>query len=103
MRAGMVAAWLAGMGIITWRSVACEKHPPIPGQMLAASGMFALLSLLAEYQPAAAAATALAFGLDVAALVNGFPCGTAPKVPALAKVTGTSARPQGGGGSVVTV
>lgn len=95
MRAGMVVAWLAGMGIITWRSIACEKHPPIPGQMLAASGMFALLSLLAEYQPAAGAATALAIGLDLAALLNGFPCGAAPKIPVLARVTGTSGNSRG--------
>ena len=55
---GLTAAWLFGMGIITWRAIARQHQPPVPGTMLAASGFFALLALVSEYQPAAPAAAA---------------------------------------------
>ena len=70
---GLTAAWLFGMGIITWRFVVRQHQPPVPGTMLAASGFFALLALLAEYPPAAAAAAATGWGVDLAALLNLFP------------------------------
>jgi len=73
MRAGFTAAWLFGMGIITWRFAVREHRPPVPGSMLAASGFFALLALVAEYPPAAGAATLTAWGVDLAALLNLFP------------------------------
>lgn len=68
-----VTAWLFGMGLITWRYVVKQHQPPIPGSMLAASGLFALLALVAEYQPAAGAAAAAAWGFDLAALLGLFP------------------------------
>jgi hypothetical protein len=64
---GITMAWLAGLGIISWRSFQKDHHAPIPGTLLAASALFALLALAAEYQPARGAATAAAFGLDLAA------------------------------------
>jgi hypothetical protein len=70
---GVILAWAAGMGIITWRSVVKEHRPPVPGQMLAATGLFAGLAVLAEYQPAAAAATLFAAGVDVAVLMQVLP------------------------------
>lgn len=73
MRAAFVSAWLFGMGLITYRYVVKQHQPPIPGSMLAASGTFALLALVAEYQPAAGAAAAVAWGLDLAALLGLFP------------------------------
>ena len=73
MKPAIVTAWLFGMGIITYRFVARQHQPPIPGNMLAASGTFGLLALLAEYQPAAGAAAAIAWGLDLAALLGLFP------------------------------
>lgn len=73
MRAGLTAAWLFGMGLITYRFVVKQHQPPIPGNMLAASGAFGLLALLAEYQPAAGAAAAIGWGLDLAALLGLFP------------------------------
>lgn len=72
-RSVFTAAWLFGMGLITWRYVARQHQPPIPGSMLAASGLFALLALVAEYQPAAGAAAAAAWGFDLAALLGLFP------------------------------
>ena len=73
MRAGLVSAWLAGMGIITWRFVAKQHQPPIPGTLLSASGLFALLALLAESEAAAPAAVTLAWAFDLAALLNILP------------------------------
>lgn len=74
-RAGLTAAWLFGLGLITYRSIARQHQPPIPGSMLAASGLFALLALVAEYQPAAGAAALIAWGVDLAALLNVLPGG----------------------------
>lgn len=75
--AGIILAWGVGQGIIVYRSIKKDHSPPVPGQMLAATGLFALLALLAEYQPARTAAVALAFGVDVAVLMQVLP-GTKP-------------------------
>lgn len=72
-RGVFVSAWLFGVGLITYRYIVKKHQPPIPGSMLAASGTFALLALVAEYQPAAGAAAAVAWGLDLAALLGLFP------------------------------
>jgi hypothetical protein len=99
---GVILAWAAGMGIITWRSVVTDKSPPVPGQMLAATGLFALLALIAEYQPAEAAATLFAFGVDIAVLMQVLP-GSKPaavKAPAANPPQQTAAKT---GGRVATV
>jgi hypothetical protein len=78
---GIILAWLIGEGIIVYRSVHANHAPPVPGTLLAPSGLFLLLALLAEYQPARGAATALAFGVDIAAMLNlwGLGGGTIPE------------------------
>ena len=73
MRAALVTAWLFGMGLVTYKYVTVKHQPPIPGALLGASGFFALLALLAEYQPAAGAAAAVGWGVDIAALMGFFP------------------------------
>jgi hypothetical protein len=70
---GIVLAWLVGEGILTWRSFKQDHRPPLPGQLLAASGIFVMLGLLAEAQQARFLAGALAWGFDVAALMNVLP------------------------------
>jgi hypothetical protein len=67
---GIILAWLIGEGIIVYRSVSKDHAPPVPGALLATSGLFVLLALLAEYEPARFLATAMAFGVDLAALMN---------------------------------
>ena len=67
--AGITLAWLLGETIIVWRSVAKNHRPPMPGQLLGSSVLFALLAGLAEYQPARTTATLMAFGFDIAALL----------------------------------
>jgi hypothetical protein len=79
---GLILAWVLGEGIIVYRSVTQNHAPPVPGTLIAPSGLFLLLALLAEYQPARLAATALAFGVDVAALLNIWGLGGEQKVTA---------------------
>lgn len=100
-RASLTAAWLFGLGLITYRNIARNHQPPVPGTLLAASGLFALLALAAEYQPAAAPAALAAWGFDLAALLNLLPAGLAgpakSAAPAPAKAaagpTGTTQAP----------
>lgn len=65
-----LAAWLVGEGIIVYRSVKNQKAPPGPGQLLLSSGVFVMLALLAEAQSARKLAVTLAWGFDIAALMN---------------------------------
>jgi hypothetical protein len=66
---GFLFAWLFGEGIIVWRWVK-NGAPPTPGALLLPSGLYLALAVLAEYQPARFAAIALAWGLDVAVLLQ---------------------------------
>jgi hypothetical protein len=93
---GLILAWAAGNGIMIYRA-RVQRRPPLPGQLLAANALFALLAAAAEYQPARAAATLFAVGVDVAVLMQVLPGGAdAPKKPA--KKT-TAATTGGGGGT----
>ena len=74
----IIVAWLLGEGIITYRAVGKKHRPPLPGELLASSGLFALLGLLHMAQPSLA--TTLAFGFDAAAWVNLFGAGQ-PGIP----------------------
>lgn len=70
-------AWFVGEGIIIYRTYKAEKAPPGPGQLLWTSGIFVLLALLAEGQKTRALATTLAWGFDIAAMLNLFQTGVA--------------------------
>lgn len=70
---GLILAWAVGEGIIVWRSAFQQHKPPPPGDLLAATALFALLAVVAEYEPARAAAIALAWGLDLAVLMKVLP------------------------------
>lgn len=88
---GITLAWAAGMGIITYRAFGKDHRPPVPGQLLAATGLFALLALLAEYEPARTTATAFAFGVDIAVLMQVLPGSKA--APAKPKPKAAAAAP----------
>ena len=77
MRKGILLAWLVGEAIIVYRTVHNESRPPMPGELLASSGGFVLLALLAEVQPGLA--LTLAWGLDAAAFLNLAPAIAGPK------------------------
>jgi hypothetical protein len=74
---GILIAWLAGEGIVTWRWFK-QGAPPPPGALLAVSGFFALLAVLAVHPPARGVATALGAGIDIAALLQILPGTKAP-------------------------
>lgn len=81
MKAGFVAAWLAGEGLLIWRQVHRDHRPPVPGQMAAVTGFFVGLALLVDVFPAAAGVVTLtAWGLDVAGLLNLWPQGLGGQV-----------------------
>jgi hypothetical protein len=75
MKGGLVAAWLFGTAIVVWRDVHVQHRIPAPGQLLGISALFLGLAAVSEYTPAAGLATALAWGLDVAALLDVLPQG----------------------------
>lgn len=69
----MVLAWLTGWGIITYRSIRQDGHAPVPAQLLAASFVFIALGYVHEFPSARFLASAMAWGFDVAALMNVLP------------------------------
>lgn len=88
MNRGIFIAWMVGEGIIIYRVTAKEHRPPVPGELLASSGLFILLGLLSEAQPGLA--SLLAWGFDAAAFLNlapdvlvrkGNPAPSVPKKP----------------------
>lgn len=53
MDRALIIEWLAAEGIVTYRSYKADGHLPLPGRLLATSGVFVLLALLAEAGPGA--------------------------------------------------
>lgn len=90
---GVILAWAAGMGIIIYRSAVKEHRPPVPGQMLAATGLFVGLAALSEYQPAAPAAALFGFGVDLAILMQVLP-GTASPTPTVKNAAAAAPTPK---------
>lgn len=91
----LILAWLIGEGIIVWRAAVKEHQAPVPGAMLAATGLFAAAALLAEYQPARKAAITFAYGVDLAVLMQVLPGmkETKTKTPAKGKAGKGKAAP----------
>lgn len=73
MRRGLLLAWATGIGLVTWRGIKTTHKPVSAGQYAAASGVYVLLALVAEWEPAAAIATLMAWGFDVAILLQVLP------------------------------
>lgn len=65
---GLLLAWLAGLGLMSWRDVQEYHRPPVPGRLLGASLVFAALGVIAEYEPARTPAAIAAWGFDLAIL-----------------------------------
>lgn len=63
-------AWLAEVGIVTWRSVRKDKRPPIPSELLATFIAFGSLSLLSNNAKTSTAANLTAWGLVIATFMN---------------------------------
>lgn len=70
---GFMLAWLLGEGIVVYRWGKAGA-PPTPGALVLSSSFFALLGVVGSaYQPARGAVTLLAFGVDIAALLQVLP------------------------------
>lgn len=78
-----IAAWLLAEGIIIYRSVKKNSAPPSPGALLFSSGLFVALDLLGSSSKVRPLAVTLAWGFDIAALMNLWGTG-GPKGPATA-------------------
>jgi hypothetical protein len=71
---GILLAWVAGMGLLTWRELQLAPwRPPPPARYAAASGLYVLLGAVAAYQPAAPAAALAAWGFDLALFLQVLP------------------------------
>lgn len=88
MTRGIVLAWGAGLALMTARELEQVRRPPAPGRYLAASGLFALLGLVANYQPATGVATLTAWGFDLAVLFAVLPETVGGRKPAARQGTG---------------
>lgn len=66
---GLFFAWATGEGIITYRWVKA-KAPPTPGALLLPTALYLSLAVLAEYRPARGVATAFAWAVNLAILLQ---------------------------------
>ena len=81
MKGGLAAAWLVAVGLVTYRQVKGNLHLPVPGSLLAVTGLFAGLGLVADIYPRSATfVTVTAVGLDVAGVLNLWPAGLGGQV-----------------------
>jgi len=93
----IILAWLAGLGLLTTRELQHVRRPPAPGRYLAASGLYAALAVLADAAPGAApAAAAIAWGFDLALLLNVAP-GLTGQGKGKTQTTAAAAAPPGTG------
>ena len=85
MKGALAGAWLLGMGIVTWRQVKGGAHLPVPGALLAVTGLFAVLGVVSDVVPRAQPFIVVtAYGLDVAGIFNLWPTGLGGQVQAAA-------------------
>ena len=78
---GLGLAWLAGVGIVSWRQVHSSGHMPVPGALLGVTGLFAALAVIGDISPAARpVVTLLGWGLDVAGLFQVLPAGLSGQI-----------------------
>lgn len=91
MKTGLVAAWLAGMGLVTWRMVHRDHRMPVPGALMAISGLFAAGALISDVWPVTTGlVTVTLAGLDVAAFFNALPAGLSGQIDQANQSTATA-------------
>ena len=104
MKGALAGAWLAGTGLVVWRQVRGGAHIPVPGMLLAVTGVFALLAVATDIYPRATpVVVATAWGIDLAGFLNLWPAGLGTQVQQAA-ATGTGgqgAAPAAGAGQNV--
>lgn len=103
MKGALAGAWLAAMGLVTWRQVRGRAHLPVPGALLAVTGLFAVLGIASDVWPVARPLiVTTAVGVDVAGLLNLWPAGLGGQVQqAAAAGAGQQQQPSGSGTQTV--
>jgi hypothetical protein len=78
---GFAAAWAAGEAIVVWRQVRSSGRMPVPGALIGVSALFLGLAVIADISPKARpVVTLVAWGLDVAGILNIWPAGLSGEV-----------------------
>lgn len=91
MKGGIVAAWLAGEGIVAWRIVHRDHGLPAPGVLMGIGALFLAGALIAEWVPASETLVlATLVGLDVAAFLNVLPGGLGGQIGQAEQSTATA-------------
>jgi len=73
MKGLLLTEFLVAEGILIYKGFKQNGRPPLPGQLLAASGVFVLLGIVAEFGPGASQlASMFGAGVDIAAAFNIF-------------------------------
>ena len=102
MNPALIAAWLAGEAIVSWRIVHQEHRIPAPGELLGITGLFVAGALVADIYPAASNLIVVGlWGLDVAAFMNVLPQGLGKQIAQTELAQGAPAAAEGGGGPLV--
>lgn len=71
MRGALAGAWLAATGLVIWRQVHGNPHLPVPGTLLAVTGVYALFGIAGDlYPPARPVITLTGWGLVIAGVYN---------------------------------
>jgi hypothetical protein len=97
VKAGLVAAWLAGTGLVTWRIVHRDHRMPVPGALLGVSALFGVMALTVDVFPRTAGLVTLtAVGLDVAAFFNALPAGLSGQITQAQQSTAAAEGVSGG-------
>jgi hypothetical protein len=93
VKGALAGAWLAGTGLVIWRQLRGGQHLPVPGALLAVTGLFAALGIVADVVPASRQFVVVtAWGIDIAGLFNLWPAGLGGEVQqAAAEGTGGTA------------
>ena len=100
MKGGILAAWLAGEGIVAWRIVHRDHSLPAPGVLLGIGALFIGGALLAEWVPKTEPLVlAVLVGLDVAALLDVLPAGLSGQIGQAQAATAAAEAPAAGEGS----
>lgn len=97
MKGALAGAWLAATGLVIWRQVRGNPHLPVPGTLLAVTGVFVLFGVAGDVVPAAQPVIAVtAWGLVVAGVYNLWSAGLGSEVQGAA-AAGTGGQQQAGG------
>ena len=90
MDSGLLGAWLVAEALVAWRQVHGTGRPPVPGKLLAVTGLFGALAITADVFPRAKPVIVVTkWGIDLAGFLNLRPAGLGAQVQQ-AEASGTT-------------